>query len=296
MNTETMECYKKAGRIASEARDYCTSLIENGAHILKVVEKTEEHIINKGAKPAFPVNISINDIAAHFTPKHNDYDIVFSTGNVVKIDVGVHVDGCIGDTATTIEIGTNNWKKLIDAAREGLCMAINTIRPEIDLGLVGENIEQTIASFGYCPIRNLTGHSMNQYNLHAGISIPNIRTRTNDTVNVGDVIAIEPFATNGGGKVKNDQRGNIYRLVKEKPVYDKKLELLLEYIKKEFRTLPFAERWCASKFDDVAVNLQKLVRSGVIIAYPILKEVDGGIISQMEHTVIITENGCDIIT
>lgn len=296
MNVESMEHYRKAGRIASEARDYCVNLIKDGVSILEVVERTERYIMDKDAKPAFPVNISIDNIAAHFTPKHDDHDLMFSTGNVVKIDVGVHICGCIGDTATTIEIGSNNWKKLIDAAYEALRVATNTIGPKIDLGLIGENIERTINSFGYCPIRNLTGHSMNQYNLHAGISIPNIKTRADGTINVGDIIAIEPFATNGAGKVKNDQRGNIYRLVRDKPMYDEKLEALLRYIEEEFRTLPFAERWCASKFGDVTISLQKLVRSGVIMAYPILKEAGGGIISQMEHTVIITENGCDIIT
>jgi methionyl aminopeptidase len=296
MDAEIMGCYKKAGKIASEARDYCINLIEDGAYILKVVEKTEKYIFDKDAKPAFPVNISIGNVAAHFTPKHDDYDITFSTGNLVKVDIGVHVNGYIGDTATTIEVGSNNWKKLIEAAQEGLRVAVNTVRPGVDLGLIGENIERTINSFGYRPIGNLTGHSMDQYDLHAGISIPNIKTRTHDTINVGDIIAIEPFATDGAGKVKNDQRGNIYRLVKDKPMYDKKIDAMLRYIKEEFKTLPFAERWCANKFDDVAMNLQKLVRSGVIIAYPILKEVANGTISQMEHTVIVTENGAEVIT
>ena len=295
MDEEVRAKYRLAGEITKTARNYGARLIDEGVLLRDVAEKIENLIVNKGAKVAFPVNIAINDIAAHFTPKHND-NLVFKRGDVVKLDVGAHVDGYVGDSAVTIEVGTQHWQDMIKASKEALLVAIDIIRPNINLMLIGDAIERTITSYGFVPICNLTGHSLEQYTLHAGLSIPNIKERTHDKIKEGDVIAIEPFVTNGAGEVRSDKPSNIYRLFRERPVRLESAKILLEHIKNERKGLPFSERWCTRFTKKPNRVLRHLLRAQTIRPYPILKEMKGGIVTQTEHTMIVTEDGCEIIT
>lgn len=296
MDEEVLKDYRIAGKIAREARIYGASLIKENASLLEVANNVEDFIIKKGAKPAFPVNIAINNIAAHYTPRH-DENLVFHRGEVVKLDVGAHVNGYIGDTAITIEIGTNNYKDMIDAVKEALELAIELVCPKAELGLIGGAIEQTIKAYGFKPIFNLTGHGLKQYTLHTGRSVPNVRDDKCGKVKEGDVFAIEPFATDGVGKVGNYKSGNIFRLVKMKNVKNERAKILLESINKEFNGLPFSERWCYKKMPkNLGSILNYLSKSGFIKPYSILKELGNGIVTQAEHTVIVTKDGCEIIT
>lgn len=297
MNEDVLENYRKAGKIARDTKKYGVSLIKDNVSLLEVVNKVDAFIIKKGAKPAFPINIAINNIAAHFTPRHDDKS-VFNNGDLVKLDVGAHVNGYIGDTAVTVEVGTNNNNKyMIEAAEEALELAIELLRPKADLGLIGGAIEQTIKAYGLKPISNLTGHGLNQYSLHSGLSVPNIRDEKCGKVKVDDVFAIEPFATNGVGKVGNDKNGNIYRVNRVKNVKKPKAKILLEAIIDEFKGLPFSERWCFKYMpENLESTLHYLTKSGFIKPYSILKELGNGIVSQAEHTVIVTKNGCEVIT
>ncbi|UCH90194.1 MAG: type II methionyl aminopeptidase [Thermoplasmata archaeon] len=295
MDPEIEEKYKKSGKITAQARDYGASLIKEGASVLEVVSKIEDFILKKGGRIAFPVNIAIDDVAAHFTPTHND-KLVFEQGNLVKLDVGVHVDGYIGDSAITIEVGTRNWQDLIKASSDALDVAIEMMKPGVNLMLVGRAIEQTITSYGFKPINNLTGHSLEQYKLHAGISIPNVEEFTKGTVKEGDVLAIEPFSTNGGGRVKGFKKSNIYRFLKEQELKSAEAQRLQRVIKVNRKGLPFSERWCYRYTKKSTKVLQKLVSERAITMYPILKDVKNGMVAQTEHTVIITNDGAKIIT
>ena len=296
MENEILECYRKAGKISKEAKNYGASLIKENVKYLDVVKQIDDFILKKGAKSAFPVNIAINNIAAHFTPKHDDNG-VFKKGDVVKLDVGAHVNGYIGDTAKTIEIGTNEHRDMIDASKEALELALELVRPKADLGLIGGAIEQTIKAYGFKPISNLTGHGLKQYTLHSGLSVPNIRDEKSGKIKIGDVLAIEPFATNGVGKVGNGINGNIYRLAKTKNVKKPDAKNLLDLIKNEFRGLPFSERWCFEKNpNNIDTTINYLTKSGFIKPYAVLKELGNGIVTQAEHTVIVTKEGCEVIT
>jgi len=215
MDKKIVEKYRKAGRIAAEARDYGESLVKEDALLLDAAEKVEKYILEKGAKPAFPVNIGINDVAAHYTPRHDD-KTVFRKGEIVKIDVGAHVDGYIGDTACTVEVETNRYTRMIKASKEALEAALELIKPDIDLSIVGSAVEQTIRSYSFVPVSNLTGHSLKQFQLHAGKSVPNISTNVKEKIKKDDVLAVEPFATNGAGRVGGKTGGNIYRLVRDR--------------------------------------------------------------------------------
>ena len=288
-----LQYYREAGRIAGAAREYGASLIEPGVKALEVVTKVEDHIRKHGGEIAFPATLSINDAAAHYTPKHDD-PLTFHKGDLIKVDVGAHVEGYIADTATTVEVGgTNKYTMLREAVEDALDIAIGLLQPKAPLNLIGGAIEQTIESFGFKPVSNLTGHSLKQYVLHAGLSVPNIRDMTSDRVKEGDVLAVEPFATNGVGKVDGRKPGNIYRMGRIKST---KYRKVVEFIQINYRTLPFAERWLHPNVRHLGFTLNSLIRNGIIQPYSILSEISKGMVSQKEHTVIITKDGCEVTT
>ncbi len=296
LSEEVLEKYKLAGRIAREARDYGTGLIREGASLLEAANTIEALIISRGARPAFPVNIAINEVAAHFTPRHDEVALRFRKGDVVKLDVGVQVDGYIGDTAVTVEIGNSAWADMKKAVEEALAAAVELLRPGVDLSLVGQAIETTIAARGFKPIENLTGHSLERNLLHAGISVPNVKEKGAGTVREGDVLAVEPFATNGMGRVDGKKNSSIYRFVRHRFARTSEARSLLRDIEANFPSLPFSERWCVRYCPDAVSALEALARSGAVSFYPTLREVDDGIVTQAEHTAVVTAGGCVVTT
>ncbi len=293
---DVVEKYRLAGRIAREAREYGAGLIRDGASLLEVVNTTEALIVSRGARPAFPVNIAINEVAAHFTPRHDEENLTFARGDVVKLDVGVHVDGYIGDTAVTVEVGTSDRSDMRKAVDEALRAAIEMIRPGVDLALVGAAIEATISARGFKPIENLTGHSLERYVLHAGISVPNVREKGAGVVREGDVLAVEPFATDGMGRVDGKKNSSIYRFVRRRFARTSEARQLLREIEANYSSLPFSERWCVRYSGDPAGALEALVRCGSVSFYPTLREVDDGIVTQAEHTIIVGRDGATVTT
>jgi len=299
MNEEIREHYMNAGAIAAEARDATIEKVKPGVRYIDIVHLVEHIIHEKGARPAFPVNISVNSIAAHFTPLDDDNQ-VFQEGDLVKIDVGVHVEGYIADTALTLEVDTDNNSSLIQASAEALNEAIQLVKPGVSPSTIGKKVEKTITKYSMKPIDNLTGHSMRRYNLHAGLSIPNVAAgRFQRKIHEDDVIAIEPFATNGGGRVFSRGNSNIYRLIHStinRGMREARTKLVFNKLYKEFKTLPFAYRWCTPILGTVDTALQRLQYHGLITHYPQLIEVHKGLVSQKEHTVIVTKEGCDVTT
>lgn len=285
---DIIEKHRRAGKILAEVRAEAVKKVTEGATLLSVAEFTENLIREKGGEPAFPVNISRNDEAAHATPSFND-KAVFGK-DMVKLDIGVHIDGYIADTAVTVDLSGN--PKLVEAAEAALDKALKFIHAGVNTSEIGGVIEDTISSFGFKPIINLTGHGLAQYIQHAPPSIPNKRMPHSVVLEEGDIVAIEPFATNGAGKIHNAGNAEIYHLVSNKPVRHPSARALLQEIE-EYKMLPFAKRWLGERVDFALVQL---VKAGVIESYPILKEIQGGLISQAEHTIIVTKDGCEVIT
>jgi len=285
---EIIEKYRKAGKILSEVRQETVKKVKEGVSLLSVAQFAEDMIHEKGGDPAFPVNISRNDEAAHSTPSSDDKSVFGK--DMVKLDIGVHIDGYIADTAVTVDLSGN--PDLVKAAEKALADAIKTVHAGVSTSDIGGAIEDAITSYGYKPIINLTGHGLEQYIQHAPPAIPNKRMPHGDILEDGDIIAIEPFATNGSGKIYDAGNAEIYHLVSEKPVRHPSARKLLEEIKK-YKTLPFAKRWLGNNVD---FAMLALVKANIIQPYPILKEVKGGLISQAEHTIIVTADGCEVIT
>jgi methionyl aminopeptidase len=295
MNESMVSPLRKAGAISGEARDRGAEMVSEVVTYLEVAEEVESIIHNRGAEPAFPVNISVNEIAAHYTPCTDDTKR-FKKGDVVKIDVGAHVDGYIGDTAVTVEVGTRNYQRLIESSRRALAMALEMVGPGVCVSTLGGAIERSIKEDGYRPVVNLTGHGMERYCLHAGLTVPNVDDGNLSRIKKDMVVAIEPFATDGGGQVKNGRSGNIYRVLRERPMKDKDAYAFFGIIRERFNKLPFCERWCTAIDPNAPGYLRTLVRHGLVSSYPILNEYKKGTVSQAEHTVLVNGSKVEILT
>ena len=285
-----LDKYRKAGRILAEIREEVLAKVKEGVLLLEVAEFVEKSIRERGGEPAFPCNISLNEEAAHATPSMADTRVF---GNeLVKIDIGVHVEGYIGDSAVTVDL-SGEHEELVRASEAALNEAIRTIRDGVSTVEIGEVIERTIRAHGYKPIVNLSGHGLARYNSHAPPTIPNVRYEHGVLLRENDVVAIEPFATGGVGKVVESGTVEIYGLIKAKPVRVPEAKKLLEEIK-TYQGLPFAKRWLPRDRLDLA--LRTLKNAGALREYPVLREEDKGLISQAEHTVIVTKDGCEVTT
>lgn len=281
-----MEDWEKAGKIAAEALEFGKKLVKVDAKLFEVAEKIEEKIINLGAKPAFPVNLSINHIAAHYTPFPND-ETTFKEGELVKIDLGVHIDGAIGDIACTVDLGDH--KEFVEASEKALNEALKMFTPGTKIGEIGGAIQKKIQEYTLVPIINLSGHQVEKYNLHAGLTIPNYDDNDPTPLEEDQVFAVEPFATNGEGRIIEGKPSGIYRLEQIKPVRDMKIRKMIQFIAEEYHELPFAKRWILKKFPTANFALTLLENQGILHQYPQLPEKSKALVSQAEHTVIVKE-------
>jgi methionyl aminopeptidase len=283
-----LDRWREAARISSRARELGLRLAVPGAKRRDVADAIEAFIREQGAQPAFPVNLSRNNEAAHYTPSPED-DVVFDIGDLVKVDVGAHLDDAIADTADTVEVGgTRKYENLVRAAREGVRAGIARVRPGVEIDEMSRAIAEAIRARGLKPIVDLTGHSINRYLLHAGKSIPNVPGHSEGTLEEGEIIAIEPFATNGVGSIENGPFGNILRFRQAPPVGDAALTELFA----RFRTLPFATRWATTPTEREALRRARRA----LQSYPVFLERGGGWVAQAEHTVLVGPNGAEVLS
>ena len=290
LTDEQLEKHREAGEILAEVREAAAGRVEVGASHLEVAEFAENRIRELGAEPAFPVNISIDEEAAHATPTPDD-EATFGE-EMVNLDIGVHVDGWLADTAVTVDL--SGHADLAEAPGEALEAAIEVVEPGVETGEIGAEIESVIDGYGYNPVVNLTGHGLGHWEQHTEPNVPNRAVEQGIELEVGDVVAIEPFATDGGGKVTEGAHEEIYSLEREASVRDRGARQALEQIVEEFKTLPFARRWLETSRAEMA--LRRLEQKNVVHGYPVLQEDEGCLVSQREHTVIVTEGGCEVTT
>lgn len=300
LTEEDLEKYIDAGRIACLIAKDLEHYVKPNLKILELAHYIENRIRELGGEPAFPVNISINNIAAHYTPLPDDTTIIPSEA-VVKIDIGVHIEGYIADTAVTISL-SDKFTPLIESVKQALEKALLYIAPGKRFNEVGAIIEKTVKDYGYRPIYNLSGHSIDRYVIHAGETIPNFNDRLNfGKFQKGKVYAVEPFATNGVGFVIETSTTTIYALKfnpKKIRALSKDTYTLYTEIYNTRRTLPFAIRWYIDRISKTRINniLYELRNNNLLIPYPVLIEKSNGVVTQFEHTVLIDNKGNVIIT
>jgi methionyl aminopeptidase len=295
---DALEKFRLSGKILRETREEIKRFVREDMPIIEVCEKAEKLIINKSGKPAFPCNVSINEIAAHYTSPPGDEKRI-PEKSIVKVDIGVHVDGYVTDTAVTICFNPEH-KSLTETAESALKNAVENIHPGISTSRLGTIIESSIKSRGFKPVSNLTGHQVGRYLVHAGTSIPNVSQISFSKIKLGEVYAIEPFVTlsNAVGRVENGKQVTIFRFLKSKSLKNPYAKQLLKYIEENFRTLPFAERWLQGVVPDKHHReaFHELLSSKALMGYPIFIEVSRKPVAQAEHTVLIVEDGCVVLT
>lgn len=298
LTEEVLKKYLQAGRIASRVREEIASQVHAGMPVIEICERVESLTRKLGGKPAFPCNVSINEVAAHYTSPPGD-TLRVPEKALVKVDIGVHVDGYIADTAVTVNLGSEH-EVLVQAAEAALKRALDSVHAGMKIGRLGALIENTIKLYGCKPISNLTGHSIDRYRIHAGKSLPNVSHIFSGTISAGEVYAIEPFTTlkKARGRVREAREYTIFRFLRRKSLKDVRASTLLDFIFKNYRTLPFAERWLwkrlsRAKYGDA---FKRLLASGCIMAYPVFVEESNMPVAQAEHTIIVLENECIVIT
>ena len=290
--------YIQAGKIAGEVRENVRKTDWIGKTVFEICEHVESEIKKRGAKCAFPVNTSINEVAAHYTAEPND-PLSIKDNDLVKIDLGAQINGHIADTAVTVCYNAE-FDNMVQAAELSLSNAMSMMKVGVKSSDVGRTIEKTIKQMGFLPIANLSGHSLDQYTIHAGKSVPNIWSIGSFTFNENQAFACEPFVTTGEGLgfVHEGKIKNIFALSSRKKTKDKDADKMLDYIWQNFNLLPFALRWLTNEWEEKEARrlLEILVKKKAVHAYPILVEGNGQRVTQAEHTFIPNETGVTITT
>ncbi len=286
--------WRKAGSISASALGYGLKLIKKGALLLEVCDAVDAKIIELGAKPSFPAQISVDHIAAHYCPEAGDRTILDL--QVCKLDVGACFNGAMGDNAATVDLG-GKYAELVAASEKALAAAIKVARAGATLGEVGRAIQGAITAYGFSPIRNLSGHGLGRFEIHTRPTVPNFDNGDRTVLQENEVIAIEPFATTGKGVIYESSNAEVFMQVSDRQTRDASVRRILEKIR-GFEKMPFAKRWLLKEFPaiKVALALKILGQQGIIQSFPPLIEEAKGIVSQAEKTVLVRKNGCEVLT
>ncbi|MDE1851563.1 MAG: type II methionyl aminopeptidase [Candidatus Micrarchaeota archaeon] len=290
---------REAGKVSTEALAHARKLVKEGAKLLDVAEGIEKLIKDKGCLMSFPVNISVNEQAAHYTPSHDD-KTAFGANDIVKVDIGARKDDYLTDCAITIDLSGNNGK-LVEASEKALETAISMVRDGVKVNSIGAAIGKVAKEYGFNPIKNLGGHGVERDELHANIFIPNYDNGDESVLNEGDVIAIEPFMTTGEGLVEDGDFVEIFQKTNNANARAQDTRKVLEHISSRHKTFPFALRWLVDEMKDISEfgirrGITELLNMDALEAFPVLIERSNGLVSQSEKEVVVTKDSCEVIT
>ncbi|MFX1394185.1 MAG: type II methionyl aminopeptidase [Promethearchaeota archaeon] len=296
-----IESLRKAGKISKEVKDFIKPLIKVETKGLDIINTTEQKIIELGGKPAFPVNLSINNIAAHYTAPIRDDGLTINDGDIVKLDIGVHIEGYIVDTAFTVSFNDDkSLENIIQATEVAVEAAKMMAKPGINTRAIGKKIESIVKGFKFNPIKELGGHQIERWTVHGKKALPELGNQSGDIMEEGDVFGVEIFASTGEGSIHLTNNSFIYELnpyTGRVPLRRKVSKQILGFVNKNYKTLPFAERWVAKEFRmGVAFGIQELVKQNKLQAHYVLAENKGEYVAQSEETIIITEDGFEQLT
>jgi len=297
LSSDALEKYREAGRIAAKVRESIKGFVKRGRLIFDICEKVERMILDQGGQLAFPCNVGVNHVAAHYTSPLGDLTRI-PAGSLVKIDLGVHIDGYIADTATTVCLNPR-YRSLVEAADQALLRATKTLSSGYRSSDIGKIIEETICSYKLKPVRNLSGHQIRRYVLHTGKTVPNVSCFDSSRFSEGEVYAIEPFVTlsSSSGVVTGSKISHIFCLARSRKTRGESSGHLLDLIQDRYDTLPFAKRWLERDLSSEDLkDFDNLVSTKLLNSYPVLLEKTGGPVAQAEHTMLVTKDGCEVFT
>lgn len=286
MDLEEINAYKKAGKIASEVREFSLNLIKKNMKLIEIAEAIENKIVELGGEIAFPVNLSINEVAAHYTPSPDDETLA---SGLLKIDLGVSVDGFIADTAFSMDLSDDKeFEEMISENKKILSEVLETLNTESKVKDIGNFIYEKTKDSKFSVVKNLSGHSLGKNLIHAGLTISNYKNENNTSLK-NSAFAIEPFLTTGVGEIYEGKESEIYSIQNDLNVRDAESRKLLKFIKENYSTRPFCRRWLVKKgFKNINFVLSNMVKQGILHQYPVLVEKSKKPVSQFEHTILIT--------
>ncbi len=295
---EDANLVKEVGAASYKALLHAKELVKPGAKLLDVAEKAEKFAAESGFGCAFPINLSINQQAAHYSPTVND-EKVFSEKDVVKIDFGLSKEGILGDCALTVDLSKENGA-LVEAVEQALKDAISTVKAGRKVSAIGGVVQKAIESKGFLPIKNLGGHGVEKNDLHSYPFIPNYDNGDDTELEEDTVIAIEPFATTDSkGLIFESDICEIYEFAGEALVRAPYARAVLKEVMEKYPSEPFAVRWLSGKIKErfnLYAGVMELVRAGALAPHPTLITIGGGNVAQAEAQVLVTKEGCEVLT
>lgn len=290
----------EAARIHTQIRSEILNILEPEMELTKLVDFVEDRVMTLGGKSAFPTGCSLNNVAAHYTPNTGDKTRLTSK-DIVKIDFGVHLDGYIIDAAFSFSFDPS-YEVLIAASEAATKEAINHCGADARFSEIGAVVEETIASFEMLhkgkirklkSIRNLCGHSIDQWKVHGGQTVPNFRIDSDERMISNQCYAIETFASCGGGFIEDNGVCSHYMKINSGNHLSRDASVLSGLLD-SYRGLPFCRRWVdRDLYPNHLKALTELVKRGVVRSYPPL--IDSGPTSQFERTIYVSENGVQIL-
>lgn len=288
ISPEALKSYMKAGEISKKVKEYMKEIVKKDVLVLEIADKIEAKIKELGGDMAFPTNISIDEVAAHYTPTARDET---KASGLLKVDIGVEVDGFIADTAVSFDLTDDKrHSDMIKVNNEALEVALKELKVGSPLKVIGNTISSFVEKDGrYKVIRNLTGHGLDKDNIHAGVTVSNLKNESEFELE-DTAIAIEPFLTEGKGEIFEGKLSEIFVLQQEKLPRDRDSRDMLNYIKRNYKTKPFCKRWierAGLAKPNYCISL--LVKEGILYNFPVLVEKERKPVSQAEHTVVFAD-------
>ncbi|GJQ71434.1 hypothetical protein Trydic_g11159 [Trypoxylus dichotomus] len=279
-------------RLAAEAhrqtRQYMRKWIKPGMTMIEICEELEKTarklIAENGLKAglAFPTGCSRNHCAAHYTPN--------------------------ADCAFTLTFNPK-YDKLVEAVREATNTGIKAAGIDVQLNEIGSAIQEVMESYEVeldgktypvKSIRNLNGHSIAPYRIHAGKTVPIVKGGEATVMEENEFYAIETFGSTGRGMVHDDMDCSHYMKnfdMSYVPLRLQSSKQLLNLINKNFGTLAFCKRWLdragATKYQ---MALKDLCDKGIVDAYPPLCDLKGCYTAQFEHTIMLRPTCKEVVS
>ncbi|XP_023950891.2 methionine aminopeptidase 2 [Bicyclus anynana] len=304
---------RQAAEAHRQTRKYIRDWIKPGMTMIQIceeLESTARRLIGEdGLKAglAFPTGCSRNHCAAHYTPNTGD-NTVLEYDDVVKIDFGTHINGRIIDCAFTLHFNPR-YDPLVKGVQEATEAGIKASGVDVRLCDVGAAVQEVMESheveidgkvYQVKPIRNLNGHSIGPYRIHAGKTVPIVKGGETTRMEENEFYAIETFGSTGRGQVHDDMDCSHYMKNFDQQFVPLRLQSskqLLNVINKNFGTLAFCKRWLeragASRY---AMALKDLCDKGVVDAYPPLCDAKGSYTAQFEHTILLRPTCKEVVS
>jgi methionyl aminopeptidase len=302
MEDEIIESYLKAGKAVAKAIKLARLITRPGTKFLDIATLCENEIKKHGCGLGFPANVSLNTIAAHYSPEIDDPTVCPDHG-LLKIDLGAEMNGYISDRAITINLGEDKGKHetLIKASEDGLQAALKTAGPGVTVSDIGNAINREIIKHNVKPVKNLGGHGLGNYDIHGPPFIPNVsNSPDNFKLEIDKAYAIEPFTTDGYGAIHQGKVVNIFQFASMKKA--KKLPIderaIAQKFKSKFNTLPFSPRnvdFIQGK-ERINKTIDKFYKRGILMGYPIFVEMGSGLVAQTEHSILVLKDGIHVYT